>query len=260
MRKKMSDSLTAWRCCSSMKWLGRLLTALPGFVPALAVVAAAGALALSSCATVNRLDEFDVENATVAGTMRVPPDPTVQVSYWVDVHRRSPLLTWLSIGTTIATAGQAQAAEGRMHAALQAVDVPTIILDRGLTSCAKALDARKVRERRDADFQLNFDIREYGIRATSPLGSVMLHVRLVATLYHVESREIVWRRDIEVDDPATPVMFGFGSIVGNVVTAEALSELSTPALEAGFEQLADSAARSVARALEEDLYEVRYRK
>ncbi len=242
-----------------MKSLRSLLPLLLRRAPALASLAAAGARALASCATVNHLDEYDVENATVAGAMRVPPDPSVQVSYWVEVHRRSPLLTWLSIGSTIAAAGQGQAAEGRMHEALRAVDLPSIILDRGLTSCAQALDARKVRDRRDADFLLDFDIREYGIRATSPLGSVMLRVRLVAALYHTEGREIVWRREIEVNDPATPVMFGLGSIVGNVVTAEALAELSTPALEAGFERLADSAARSVARTLEDDLYAVRYR-
>lgn len=219
----------------------------------------ASLLALASCATVNRLDEYTFEGASIAGSMRTPPEPTVQVGYWVDLHHRSPLLNWLSLGTTFATAGQAQEAEGRMRAALSSIDLPETILRRGLSACTKTLDARLARDRRDADYLLDLDIREYGLRATSPLGSVALRIRLVAALYQRQERETVWRRDIEVVEAATPVMFGLGSIVGNIVTAEALAELSTSELRAGFERLADDAGRSVAHALEEDLYDIRYR-
>jgi hypothetical protein len=61
-----------------------------------------------------------------------------------------------------------------------------------------------------------------------------------------------------VNDPASPAMFGLGRIVGNMVTATILSEMSEEDLARGFTELALRSARSVARQLENDLTSARY--
>jgi glycerol dehydrogenase-like iron-containing ADH family enzyme len=53
-------------------------------------------------------------------------------------------------------------------------------------------------------------------------------------------------------------MFGFGDIVGNIVTASELASLSDQDLAKGFEQMARDTARSIARTLEDDLYSARF--
>lgn len=233
-----------------MKAIGRSALLLGG-IAALFVL-------LGGCATVNRLGEYDVEGTSIAATMRVPPEPTVKVQYVVRYEPRDPLYTVMSIGTNIAKAAEAEQADERMREALANVDVPGIVQDEAFAACAKALDADRVKYKGDADYVLRLEIHEYGIAADSPFGAVSLRMRLTASLTHTRSSELVWRRSVRVDDPASPQMFGFPVMIGDVVTAGVLANLTTRQLERGFEQLAEKAGRSVARSLEEDLYRARY--
>jgi hypothetical protein len=222
--------------------------------------AAAAVLLLASCTTINRLDRYRIEDATLATDMRVPPAATLDINYSVHIDSKNPIVTALSVGTTIIKASEASRAEAAMREALTGVDVPGIILGETSRACASALDARLVSGRgQKADYILDLDIREYGIKASSPGSAVSLHLRMVATLSHNRSGDIVWRRNISVDDPAMPQMFGVGHIVGDIVTAGVLSSLTVEQLEEGFRQLALESARSVARRLERDLYKARYR-
>jgi hypothetical protein len=216
------------------------------------------ALGLVSCRTVNKLDEYRVEDATMAVDMRVPPAPTFKIGYWVTLDSDHPVRTVLSIGTTIAKASEASEAEARMRQALASVDVPGILLAEASSACTTALDARREPQKQGADYLLDLDIHDYGIEADSPWQGVSLNLKLTASLFHNESGDLVWRRSIAMHQNASPAMFGFGSIVGNIVTAAALSELSTEQLEEGFQRLAVESARSLARTMEDDLYEARY--
>jgi hypothetical protein len=231
--------------------------------PSLKVIAGAclllgAALLLASCETVNRLDRYSVEDATLAVDMRVPPEPTMKVGYSVTFDLHDPLVTVLSVGTNIAKAGEASEAEVRMREALQSVDVPAILLKEATSACAQALDARLEDRRIDADYLLNLDVHEYGIEADSPGGGVSLRLRLTASLYHNNSGELVWRRGIVVHKNASPSLFGLGDIVGNIVSAGALSDMSIEQMAAGFTRLAEDSARVVARTMEDDLYAARY--
>lgn len=221
--------------------------------------AAAAILLLASCTTVNNLDKYRIEDASLAADMRVPPEPTLAIDYSVRIDSKNPIGTALSVGTTIIKASEAQKAEALMREALQNVDLPAIVLKESSQWCASALDARLAGRGQKADYLLDLDIREYGIQASSPGSAVSLHMRLTATLFHNRSGEIVWRRNIQVDDPASPQMFGVGHIVGNIVTAGALANLSVPQLEDGFENLALESARSIVRRLERDFYRAKYR-
>ena len=52
-------------------------------------------------------------------------------------------------------------------------------------------------------------------------------------------------------------MFGLGPVVGNIVTATELSQLSVDELAQGFTELGRSMARSISQELQEDLASAR---
>jgi ABC-type uncharacterized transport system auxiliary subunit len=223
------------------------------------MAAAASALVLASCATVNRLDWYDLRGSRLAAVMRTPPEPRLNVDYDVLLDSRNPVYSALSVLTNLAKANQAHHAEAVMRRALDQADVPVLIRDRAFDSCADTLDARAVQSRADADYVLELDIHDWGIDARTAWDPVSMRIRVSASLYRAFTDELVWRRDVTVSQAASPEMFGLGSIVGNMVTTQVLSELTEDELATGFRGLAVEAARKVARSLEKDLDAVRYR-
>jgi hypothetical protein len=225
------------------------------------VVAAASAavLLLASCQTVNRLDRYRVEGSTLAADMRQPPRAELGVDYNITIDSKNPIGTALSVGTSLLKASEAEKAEANMRLALDSVDVPAIVLRETAKSAARALNADLVEPSQRPDLLLDLDIREYGIEAPSWGSAVSLHMRIVATLYHQKSRDMIWRRAITVDDPASPQMFGVNNVVGDIVTAGVLSSLTVEELEEGFRTLALESARSLGRRLEKDFYRAVYR-
>jgi hypothetical protein len=215
---------------------------------------------LASCATINRLDRYVIENASLRTEMRVPPPPTLNIGYSTPVDSGDPIGKALRIGTTIIKASEAAKAEPIMREALRSVDVPAIVLEETSQACASVLNARPLDRGQKADYLLDLDIYEYGIEAPSWSSSVSLHLGMTAIMYHNSSGEIVWRRKhITVDIPASPQMFGLGSAMGDIVSAGVLSSLRVDQLEEGFRRLALESARWVTRILEDDLYRARYR-
>jgi hypothetical protein len=105
---------------------------------------------------------------------------------------------------------------------------------------------------------LVLQIDDWGIDARSPVAAVSLHVRMLASLYPVDGNELAWRREITVDQPADPDMFGIGPIIGNMVTATVLYNMTPEDLTQGFKHLASLTARRIARDLEDDLDYARF--
>lgn len=217
------------------------------------LLTATAALGLFSCQTVNRLEDYRVRGAAVAVDVPAPPAPAFKINYSVTLDRHDPLGTAISIGTNLVKANEASLAEGRMREALGEVDVPGILGQETESACTTALGAVVSPERAGADFLLSLEIHEYGLEADSPWQGVRLFMRVTARLYHNGSGDLAWRRSITVDQSASPEMFGMGSIVGTIVTAASLSELSTEELAQGFGELARESARAIARRLEHDL-------
>lgn len=222
-------------------------------------LAALACILLASCTTVNHLERYKFDGATLAADMRLPPEPKLDVHYHVYINSHNPIGTALSIGTNFAKASSAGEAEQKMQQALKAVDVPVIILKETFFGCATALDAKLVDSKRDADFLLDLEINEYGVDANSPGGGVRMQISITARIYDNHRNELAWRRRINRSESANPDMFGLGGTIGNVMTASALANLSEAQLEKGFRSLAEQTARTVARRLEDDLYSVRYR-
>ncbi|HET6485596.1 MAG TPA: hypothetical protein VFH83_04205 [Spirochaetia bacterium] len=215
-------------------------------------ILAAAALVLASCAT-SRLQAYHLYGSALSAQLLVPPEPTMDVHYNVTLDANNPVGSVLSVGSNLAKASQATKAEQAMREALTSVDVPGIVLEEAYSTCVSALQAQRHDAVDGSDFRLVVDIRQYGIQARSMSGAVTLHMALTASIVHVMSGDLVWRRGITINDAANPQMFGLGDIVGNMVTASALSEMTPEQLAVGFKNLAMEAGRSVARSLDRDL-------
>jgi len=219
---------------------------------------AAAAMVLTSCTTINRLGEFDLQGRTMAAEMRLPPEPRMDVNYQVKIDLSNPIGTALNVGSNIAKAANANRVDSLMRGALQVVDVPGMVRDESYSTSLSVLGAQEEEDPVAADYLLDFDIHKWGIHAGSWTSAVSLRMKLTAILYSNAEKTIVWRRDIEVERDATPEMFGLDSTIGNFVTTAALASLSEEDLQNGFDQLARDTALTISRTLQNDLYDARY--
>jgi len=219
---------------------------------------AAAAMVLTSCTTINRLGEFDLQGRTMAAEMRLPPEPRMDVNYQVKIDLSNPIGTALNVGSNIAKAANANRVDSLMRDALQVVDVPGMVRDESYSTSLSVLGAQEEEDPVAADYLLDFDIHKWGIHAGSWTSAVSLRMKLTAILYSNAEKTIVWRRDIEVERDATPEMFGLDSTIGNFVTTAALASLSEEDLQNGFDQLARDTALTISRTLQNDLYDARY--
>jgi hypothetical protein len=215
--------------------------------------------AFISCTSVNHLDRYQFDGRSLAANMRLPPEPKLDVFYFVHANPKLPFAAVLNIGTNFAKAASAEEAEGKMRRALVSVNVPVIVLKETFYGSSTALATRMTDSPQEADYLLDLEINEYGIHADSPNGSVKLRIKTTARIYDQRSRDLVWRRTMTQSSDASPQMFGLGPTIGNVLAATALADMSEEELETGFTNLAKESAREMSRRLEKDLYEVRYR-
>jgi hypothetical protein len=220
--------------------------------------ALAAVLILASCETTNRLGMYNFEGATMASEMRTPPPPRLDIRYNVTLDSHNAFYSSLSVLTNIAKAAQAEKAEQAMREALSSVDVPGIILSDSAAACENALGTTAEERQSQADYVLTLSIHEWGIEADSPGSAVKLRVRMTARIVDRRTDDLVWRRDLSVAQPASPQVFGLGQIVGNMVTATALSNMNADELQSGFLELARETAARVAQLLERDLDRARF--
>lgn len=225
---------------------------------------AAASLLLAGCMTVNHLGRYDFEGSRLAVDMRTPPEPRLRIDYDITLDSHNAVYSALSVMTNLAKANQAAQVRDTMRAALMEVDVPEIVRTQTFSACAQSLGARQAGSRRDSDYVLSIRIDEWGIEARSAVSAVSLRMKLVATLYPAAAgrspteEEMAWRREVTVDEPADPEMFGIGSIIGNMVTATVLSNMTEEDLVRGFRELGSLTARRVALILERDLDRARF--
>jgi ABC-type uncharacterized transport system auxiliary subunit len=217
----------------------------------------AAALLLAGCMTVNHLDRYDFENARLAVDLHTPPEPQLRIDYNFQMND-SPVISALRVMSNLAKANQASRARDLMRHALMEVDVPGIVRSESFRACASSLGTSQVDSIRQADYVLALHIDEWGIEARSPVAVVTLHMKLLASIYPRTVNELAWRREITVDQPAEPDMFGVGTIIGNMVTATVLYDMTREDLERGFRELASMTARRIAYELEGDLDRARF--
>jgi ABC-type uncharacterized transport system auxiliary subunit len=234
-----------------MKILGRI-------VPRIMVTVGLTTL-MAGCVTLNRLDEFQLEDRTAAAIILRPPRAEVftNFSFWIDPN--DPVGSALRVGSGLIREAEAKKAQERMDKALERVDLVEIIRVRTLEGGAEIIRCQTVDRTDQADLLFDIEIREYGIDARSGGAGLDFRINVQVELLDTRERATVWRRRIRESTPISPYVFGLDDAVGTVLTAVALSQLTEEQMAKGFERLAEDAATHIVSKLHKDFLKVRYR-
>lgn len=223
------------------------------FLVALAVLITAGA----GCRSTNRLADYDFSERTLAVNTVFRGMPEVETGdfYFIDGER--PLRSVLKLGSSLVKRAEAEKAQQRMDSAMQLVDVSEILYDRILHQSAIYLNAEPVGTIGQSDYLLDVNIREYGIDAKSWDANAFFKIKAHAQLVDRRAGRLIWETGFEEREPISPAILGPHPAIRNVLSANALANLSVDELAAALEQLADYAADRITRRLQHDLYESR---
>ena len=209
-------------------------------------------LTLLGCGSSNRLKDYTFRELTAAAVMDAPR-PEVFSGSFIDIDADNLLASVLHAGTTLVkeiTAGQAQA---RLDSAMIQVDVPRRIQDRTLQRCSEYLNLWPVHDADRSDFLFDMYIESYGIDTESWDAGVSFQIDLKVSLLDNNTGLEIWKTRVKGKQPLSRSYFYADSgAAGNVITAIALSQLSTDEMAAGFQQLAENTADRLARKLRQD--------
>jgi hypothetical protein len=230
-----------------------------GRIVARIMVAACLIIVLAGCVTLNRLDEFALEDRTAAAVILSPPPAQVftNFSFWIDPN--DPVGSAFRFGSGLIREAEAKKAQERMDKALERVDLVEIIRERTLEGGAEIIGCRAVDRTDRADLLFDLEIREYGIDAQSNVAGLNFRINVQVELLDTRERSTVWRRRIRERTPISPSVFGLDDAAGNVLTAVALSMLTEEQMTKGFERLAEEAADHIVSKLHQDFLKARYR-
>ncbi len=217
-------------------------------------LAVASLLVFSSCATTNHLADYRFGGTSVAGTLRTPPEPQLDGNYNVTVDMKNPVLTFASVATNLAKANQLEKVKDKMYAALQQVDVPSVVFEETYDRCAVSLASEKVQSVRDADYIFDLEIRKYGLDAPSHGTAVKIEIETTARIYATGDRRLIWERRVSVSEPLSAEVFGLHNVIDTVITTAVIANLTEEQLVTGFDEAARRVAYKIANKLEDDFY------
>lgn len=211
----------------------------------------------TACVSAGRLGEFDFRDRSVGVATTTPPRPQVFTSDFLTPGSEGWFNELLRIGTGIAKEIEADEAREKLQEAVNSVDVAGLMADRVLEVGARLLRARPVESVRDADFELEILIEDYGIEADSWDSQANFFVKSDVFLYDVLSGDLIWETGVEESDPINPGSWGGSEAMGNVITARALGSLSVEDMELALGSLAVYAADRMTERLREALQKAR---
>lgn len=211
-------------------------------------------LLVTGCVTYD-LSPYEFADRTLAAEVRIAPGARVDADFFVDLDPNNPIGSVLSIGTTIAKAGEVEAAQDRLDRAMEITDIRSIA-EQELEAFAEfSLGSIIVGRRPDAEYYLRVDIDEYGVESDSFGGAVEFRLDGRAELYHEAQRELIWATGLRIREEANPSFFGLPAAAGNVLSAAALAELTESDMVRGLESLAKEAAREISEDIEQSIYQ-----
>lgn len=206
-------------------------------------------LATASCATTGRLAEYEFQDRTVGLVLLTPPRPNVFTGDRFDVVRGSWQETLLAVGGELVKEHQASELRERLDRAVARVDVAATLGDQTLERAARVLRLTPVEEVRDADFEVEVDLRSYGIAADGWDARAHFFVDAHVRLLDARDGTEVWARDVEESDPVNREYIGLNGPAGDVLTAAAMAGLEVHEIERALEALGGYAAEEIAEQL-----------
>ena len=223
----------------------------------LAALVALAAVA-SGCGASNRLDEVALDGRRVAVTAAIPPSPRVQVGHPAEagIDLYDPVGTAVRVGTSVAKRRQVRRAQARLDSVVATVDVADRIARQTLAGAAQALRFAPAARPEASDFVLDLRIADYALVADSFEGAVYFVLVGDVLLTDARTGEPLWDAELAerevLDRSRFGALFGLPAAVGNVVTGEALADLSAGDMAQGLGRLADFVAGRIVERLTDD--------
>ena len=148
-------------------------------------------LGFTNCVTLNRFDEFRIEDRVAAAIVLSVPRPEVFTSFafWIDPN--DPIGSVARIGSGLIEDAAARKAQERMDRALEHLEFGEIIRSRTLQGGAEVLRCRPVDDPDRADLLFNIEIREYGIDAQSGQAGLDFRIDVQVELLDTKDRALV---------------------------------------------------------------------
>ncbi len=209
--------------------------------------------ALEGCSG-NHLDEYDFADQSLAVVYFTAPAPRLWTG-GVDVEGDNPLEVVVSAGGRVAREVEARRAQARLDSAAVGVDLAKRMADRTLERAGRYLGTRPVEEESEADYLLEVDIRRLGLDASGH-GAYLVVVGEAVLLDGRTGREI-WDADVRGHERLSPALWHSSDVLGDVVTAGALSGVSVAEFEDILGALTDFVADRIGRELRGDLRRAR---
>lgn len=226
--------------------------------PAAAAALLLTAAALAGCSNKQRLGEYDFRSRTLAVTTIAPTRPEVFSALHLDVDESRPLESILRVSSGVAREVSLAKVRTRLDSAARGVDVADRMGDRLLRDASRHLRTTPVSDARTADYEIEVRVRRYGITASSWSSAAYFLVQADLILMDGATGRRIWKEDVRATERIQPIVFGRDAdIVGGVVTALAVAQLSAADLQRALEGLSDFAADHLTRRLVDALDDAR---
>ena len=195
-------------------------------------------LTLSMCCSMNNLRGYAFRDHTAAAVLDFPPPPQIFTDNWTHLDWSNPVVAFIDVGTDIAREVEASKARAKLVEAMDTVDIPEIIRDETLERGSEYLHYRPVEDTNDAYFMFDIELQHYGIEAQSWTAGVYFKIDVKITLMDNNKSKAIWRSCFNERYPVSREIFGLPDQAKDIITAVALSNLTSDQIAAGLENLA----------------------
>lgn len=203
-------------------------------------------LAAWGCSSNQRLAQYDFRNRTMGVATIAPPYPEVLSEMHVAMDAQHPVLSLLKAGAEVAREVSVRDFETRLDSAAQKVNVSDRMGERVLRNGARQLRAVPVADSLNPDYELEIRVRHYGITASSWTSAAYFMIDADLRLLDGSTGRRIWKAHVRATEPVRSTSVNvdprYDRSVGNVITAVALSRMSSDEIERALETLADFAA------------------
>lgn len=212
-------------------------------------------MALGACGGRHSLDHYDFADRSLAVVYFGAPAPELRTGgYAVDTS--DPISVLASATGRVAREVEAREARQRLSTAAQRIDLAGRMAERTLERSSRYLGTRAVTDRSMADYLLEVDVLDLGLDARSE--RIHLFVTSEVVLLHARTGREIWAERVQSSDPLSSDVVD-GGLLGDVIGAGILHQLSVEDFELVLGRLADYGADRIARELRGDLRAVRRR-